>query len=291
MDLTLISLFCVIDDFCQELLPQWNAILLEDTNKKRNKPSQMSTSEIMTIMIYFHKSNYRNFKMYYLHVIKGSMVKYFPNSVSYNRFVELMPSILLPLCFFIAAQGKTATGIYFVDSTILRVCHEKRASQNRVFKGLAKKSKSTMGWYYGFKVHIIVNDMGELMAFKMSKATTDDRVVLPKMAENLTGKIIGDKGYISQKLFDQLYEKGLQLITKIRKNMKNKLVLMIDKILLRKRGIIESVFDQLKNISQIEHSRHRSADNFMVNIVAGLAAYCLQEKKPSLGIKYNLLNG
>ncbi len=138
---------------------------------------------------------------------------------------------------------------------------------------------------------IIVNDMGELMAFKMSKATTDDRVVLPKMAENLTGKIIGDKGYISQKLFDQLYEKGLQLITKIRKNMKNKLVLMIDKILLRKRGIIESVFDQLKNISQIEHSRHRSADNFMVNIVAGLAAYCLQEKKPSLGIKYNLLNG
>ncbi|ALB22097.1 hypothetical protein Psal006b_02294 [Piscirickettsia salmonis] len=85
MDLTLISLFCVIDDFCQELLPQWNAILLEDTNKKRNKPSQMSTSEIMTIMIYFHKSNYRNFKMYYLHVIKASMVKYFPNSVSYNR--------------------------------------------------------------------------------------------------------------------------------------------------------------------------------------------------------------
>ncbi len=158
MDLTLISLFCVIDDFCQELLPQWNAILLEDTNKKRNKPSQMSTSEIMTIMIYFHKSNYRNFKMYYLHVIKGSMVKYFPNSVSYNRFVELMPSILLPLCFFIAAQGKTATGIYFVDSTILRVCHEKRASQNRAFKGLAKKSKSTMGWYYGFKLHIIVND-------------------------------------------------------------------------------------------------------------------------------------
>ncbi|WP_335645446.1 IS982 family transposase [Piscirickettsia salmonis] len=214
-----------------------------------------------------------------------------PTEVATLTFVELMPSILLPLCFFIAAQGKTATGIYFVDSTILRVCHEKRASQNRVFKGLAKKSKSTMGWYYGFKVHIIVNDMGELMAFKMSKATTDDRVVLPKMAENLTGKIIGDKGYISQKLFDQLYEKGLQLITKIRKNMKNKLVLMIDKILLRKRGIIESVFDQLKNISQIEHSRHRSADNFMVNIVAGLAAYCLQEKKPSLGIKYNLLNG
>ncbi len=191
--------------------------------------------------------------------------------------------------FFIAAQRKTPTGIYFVDSTVLRVCHHKRSHQNRVFKGLAKKCGSTMGWFYGFKLHLIVNDMGELMAFKLSQATTDDRVVLPEMAQSLTGKIIGDKGYISQDLFNRLYEKGLQLITKIRKNMKNKLMPIIDKILLRKPGVIESVFDQLKNISQIEHSRHRSVNNFMVNILAGLAAYCLQEKKPSLNIQRNLL--
>ena len=117
------------------------------------------------------------------------------------------------------------------------------------------------------------------MAFKLSQATTDDRVVLPEMAQGLTGKIIGYRGYISQDLFNRLYEKGLKLINKIRKNMKNKLMPIFDKILLRKRGIIESVFDQLKNISQIEHSRHRSVNNFMVNILAGLAAYCLQEKK------------
>ncbi|QGN95303.1 Transposase DDE domain protein [Piscirickettsia salmonis] len=112
---------------------------------------------------------------------------------------------------------------------------------------------------------------------------------IPEIAQGLTGKIIGDKGYISQDLFNRLYEKGLQLINKIRKNMKNRLMPIIDKILLRKRGIIESVFDQLKNISQIEHSRHRSVNNFMVNILAGLAAYCLQEKKPSLNIQRNLL--
>ncbi len=168
------------------------------------------------------------------------------------------------------ALQMTEGGIYFVDSTVLRVCHHKRSHQNRVFKGLAKKCGSTMGG---------------LMAFKLSQATTD----VPEIAQGLTGKIIGDKGYISQDLFNRLYEKGLQLINKIRKNMKNRLMPIIDKILLRRRGIIESVFDQLKNISQIEHSRHRSVNNFMVNILAGLAAYCLQEKKPSLNIQRNLL--
>ncbi|ALA25016.1 IS982 family transposase [Piscirickettsia salmonis] len=289
MDTSLIGLFCIVDDFCQVFLPHWKASLLEHQDKQRNKPSRMSTSEIMTIMIYFHQSHYRNFKHYYQREVQGHLKKYFPKAVSYNRFVELMPTILLPLCFFIAAQRKTPTGIYFVDSTVLRVCHHKRSHQNRVFKGLAKKCGSMMGWFYGFKLHLIVNDMGELMAFKLSQATTDDRVVLPEIAQGLTGKIIGDKGYISQDLFNRLYEKGLQLINKIRKNMKNRLMPIIDKILLRRRGIIESVFDQLKNISQIEHSRHRSVNNFMVNILAGLAAYCLQEKKPSLNIQRNLL--
>ena len=219
MDISLISLFCIVDDFCQAFLPSWEASLLEHQSKQRNKSSQMSTSEIMTIMIYFHQSHYRNFKSYYQREIQNNLKKYFPKCVSYNRFVELIPTILLPLCFFIAAQRKTPTGIYFVDSTILRVCHHKRSSQNRVFKGLAKKCRSTMGWFYGFKLHLIVNDMGELMAFKLSQATADDRVVLPEMAQGLTGKIIGDKGYISQKLFNALYEKGLQLITKIRKNI------------------------------------------------------------------------
>jgi hypothetical protein len=139
-----------------------------------------------------------------------------------------------------------------------------------------------MGWFFGFKLHIVINDKGELMAFKMTPATTDDRIPVDAMTQSLEGKLVGDKGYISQKLFDKLYQRGLQLITKIRKNMKNKLMPLFDKLLLRKRAIIESVNDQLKNISQIEHSRHRSIANFMVNLVAGLVAYILQPKKPSL---------
>jgi hypothetical protein len=241
----------------------------------------------MTIVIYFHQSHYRDFKNYYRQYVTIHLENEFPNLVSYNRFVELMPSILLPLCFFIQCQPKTETGIYFADATPIKVCHVKRAASNRIFKKLAKKSKSTMGWFYGFKLHIVVNDKGELMAFKITKSTTDDRIPINDLTKFLIGKLIADKGYISQKLFDELYERGLKLITKIKKNMKNKLLPIFDKFLLRKRAIVESVFDQLKNISQIEHSRHRSTNNFMVNILAALAAYCLQPKKPSLNLQSN----
>ncbi len=241
----------------------------------------------MTIIIHFHQSHFRDFKTYYTKYVMIYLHKEFPTLVSYNRFVELMPSVLVLICLFIHFQSKSMSGIYFIDSTVLSACHHKRASSNRVFKCLAKKSKSTMGWYYGFKLHLLINDVGEIIAFKMTQATTDDRKVVDDLTQGLTGKLIGDKGYISAELFDLLYQRGLQLITRIRKNMKNKLMPMIDKLLLRKRVIVETVIDQLKNISQIEHSRHRSPINCMVNI-AGLAAYCMQPRKPSLKLIKNL---
>ena len=101
------------------------------------------------------------------------------------------------------------------------------------------------------------------------------------------GKLFGDKGYISKALFETLWADGLHLITRLKKNMKNHLMPMIDKILLRKRALIETINDQLKNISQIEHTRHRSVANFMVNLLAGLIAYTYQPRKPSLNIVFN----
>lgn len=287
----LIEMFCVVDDFSNEFFPEFEQHQLELGIKKRNKPCALSPSEIITIMIYFHQLGFRNFKTYYTQYVQKHLLAYFPKLLSYNRFVELMPSILMPLCFFIHAQNKEKTGVYFVDATTIDVCHSKRANSNRVFKGIAEKSKSTMGWYFGFKLHLVINDCGEIMAFNLTSSTTDDRVPVEKMTQGLTGKLIGDKGYISQKLFDTLYQKGLQLITKIKKNMKNKLMPMLDKLLLRKRAIIESVNDQLKNISQIEHSRHRSVNNFLVNLLSGIAAYTLQPKKPSLNLRQNSLIG
>lgn len=285
-----ISLFCLVDDFCKNFEPEWNKHLLEANIKKRIRPSSLSISEIMTIIILFHQSGYRNFKMFYFNYVNKYLVKEFPKLVSYNRFVELIKSVIVPLCFFSQLFSREATGIYFIDSMLIKACHIKREKQNKVFKGIAQKAKSSIGWFFGFKLHLIINDRGEIMAFKLTAGNVDDRKVATDLATNLVGKLFGDKGYISQDLFQKLFNKGIQLITRLKKSMKNKLMPVIDKILLRKRGVIESVNDQLKNISQIEHSRHRSVWNFIANILGALIAYMLKPNKPSLNIKQNIID-
>lgn len=285
----LTNLFCFVDDFCQEIEPWLKNQLLENgVKQRRNRGSKLSLSEIMTLTINFHQSNYRDFKHYYLWHVEKNLRHLFPNLVSYNRFVELMAEALLPLTLLIYSIKKEHTGIYFVDSTPIEVCHIKRMHSNKVFSGLAKKSKTTKGWFFGFKLHIVANDKGDLMSFKITKSNTDDRKPVLDLMKGLEGKLFGDKGYISAELFNTLLAKGIKLITKIKKNMQNKLMDLTDKILLRKRAIVETIIDQLKNISQIEHSRHRSATNFLVNMVAGLTAYCFREKKPSLKLDKDL---
>ena len=242
----------------------------------------------MTIVIHFHQAGYRDFKSFYQKHVCEHLCAEFPRLVSYGRFVELMPSVLLVLCAYLRSRFGRCTGIGFVDSTPLAVCHNRRISRHKVFKDLAARGKNTMGWFYGFKLHLIVNDLGELLAVHLTPGNIDDRKPLGRMTEDLFGKLFGDKGYLSQALFETLYERGLELVTSLRKNMKGKLKRLSDKLLLRKRFIIETITDQLKNISQIEHSRHRSPTNFAVNLLAGLIAYTHQPKKPSLRLPTNL---
>ncbi len=145
------------------------------------------------------------------------------------------------------------------------------------------RGKSSTGWFFGFKLHLLFNDRGELLNFALTPGNVDDRKPVPRLVKQLFGKIFADKGYLSQPLFQQLLETfGIQLITKHKSNMKNRLLPLADKLLLRKRAIVETIIDQLKNISQIEHTRHRSPVNFLDNLLCGLIAYCHQPKKPSL---------
>ena len=279
-----LNLFCDVDDFCLIFMPLWQMTLLQHGVIKRVKEPRLSVSEIMTIIIHFHQSHYRDFKTYYLEYVCQHLQAEFPDLVSYQRFVELMPRVLLPLCCYLHFRKGEVTGISFIDSTRIRVCGNKRISRNQVFKDVAELGKSSMGWFFGFKLHLVVNDQGELLAFCLTPGNVDDRQPVPDLLQGFFGKLFGDKGYISQALFELLFEAGIQLVTGIRKNMKNRLVPMLDKLLARKRSIIETINDQLKNISQIEHSRHRSVTNFMVNMVAGLVAYTHQEKKPTLNL-------
>ncbi len=209
--------------------------------------------------------------------------------VSYSRFVALIPQVMIPLLAYLQSRFGACTGISFIDSTELSVCDPKRISQHRVFALDAARGKTSMGWFFGFKLHLAVNDRGELLACCLTPGNCDDRAPGPRMVTRLRGKLIGDRGYISASLAELLFEQGLHLITRLRKNMKNRLMHLSDKLLVRKRAIIESIIDQLKNISQIEHSRHRSPTNFVVHLIAGLIAYCHQDKKPGLHLDKHAL--
>jgi len=284
--MSILELFCSVDDFWQQFAPNWQNSLLAAGQRQRMRATQMHPSEMMTIIILFHQSHYRTFKAYYTEYVQRHLRSEFPTQVSYQRFVELMPTLLVPLVAYLHTQLGRCTGISFIDSTSLAVCRNPRIHQHRVFAGRAARGKTSVGWFYGFKLHLVVNDQGELLAFCLTPGNVDDRHPVPKLVKGFVGKLFGDKGYLSQPLAQHLLvTQGLHLITKLRKRMRNRLLDLSDKLLLRKRAIIETINDQLKNIGQIEHSRHRSPINFLVNLVAGLIAYCHQPKKPSLGLQ------
>jgi hypothetical protein len=281
--LSLEALFCPVDDFCQIFEPQWRRQLLADGRQHRNRPRRLRLSEMLTILIAFHQSAYRHFKAFYTEMVCGYWRDAFPCLVSYQRFVEWMPSALMPLCAYLRQCFGSCTGISFIDSTSLAVCHVRRVHAHKVFAGLAAWGRTSVGWFFGFKLHLVINERGELLNMCLTPGNTDDRQPVPQLIKGLHGKVFGDRGYISQALSRQLRRDfGIALITKLRRKMKNRLMVLSDKLWLRKRGLIETVNDQLKNIAQIEHTRHRSPVNFLVNLVCGLIAYCHQPKKPSV---------
>jgi len=279
----LVNIFYHIDEFCKIFEKEMQNQMI---GKARNDKNSLSLSEIMTICIYFHYSGYKNFKSYYTKYVVMHMKSDFRPLVSYNRFIELKRDTVVPLGLFLklCCQSK-CTGISFIDSFALPVCHNRRIHSHKVFLGRAQRGATSMGWFYGFKVHFIINHDGEIINFYITPGNVADNnaKLLEKITQDLFGKLIGDKGYMVNKtLFQKLYQKGIHLITKIRENMKNILMPMADKLLLRKRGTIESVIGILKECFSIEHTRHRSPTNFLSHVFSSLIAYCFKPNKPAI---------
>ena len=288
------EIYFIIDEFFKEFDNIIREHSLQDgKTKKRNRKFAMSDSEVMTILVLFHSASFKNLKSFYVFYVQKHMLKDFPQTVSYNRFVELQRNVCVPLAVFVKMMclGR-CTGISFIDSTPIRSCHIKREKQHKTFKDVAQKGQCSLGWFYGFKLHLIINDRGEILDFILTPGNVDDREPLKSMElhKRIFGKLFGDKGYIGKDLFEQLFVDGVHLITKLRKNMKNALMLLHDRIMLRKRALIESVNDELKNICQIEHTRHRSFDNFIINLLSALAAYSFFDKKPSINLKSDIVD-
>ena len=278
----IVALFCDLDDFYQAFAPAWQKQLLSAPGRHRRRPCRLSAGEIMTLVVAFHDSDYRTFKHFYRKEVCRHWRAEFPHLVSYQRLIECLPTVLVPLAAYLRTRLGRTRGIAFVDSLPLPVCHNRRIYSHQVFAGSAQRGKSSMGWFYGFKLHFVINDEGALLAARFTPGNVDDRAPVPGLAEGLWGKLFGDRGYLGQELFERLRHTGVQLITKLKRNMKNKLMPLWDKLLLRKRALIESVGEQLKHVCQIAHTRHRSVYNAFVHTSAALVAYTWQERKPSL---------
>jgi len=282
MSTSTITLFCCLDDFAK-VFEDWERQSLTPTGRQRLRAGKLSLSEMLFIMTLFHVSPFKDLKHFWMYGVEQKYRDCFADLPSYGRFVSLMPRLLVPFCVLLHCFRDEKTEICFADSTKLAVCHNARISRNKVFKGLAKRGRSTMDWFFGFKLHLIINNKGEIMAIKITPGNTDDRKPFETMVAELEGKMFADKGYIPKPLFQRLWQSGLHPITGIRRNMKNLLLPILDKILLRKRFIIETLLDKLKSSMGLEHTRHRPPTNAFVHIVSCLAAYILAQPKVRMG--------
>lgn len=289
----LVEIFIDCDDFHKKYAPDYQQMMMLLKSPNAHRKAGITESEIMSIVIFYHLSGFKCFQYYYQQCIEKSLHSYFPKSPSYNRFVELIPRSLFWLFAFLhQCRRGSETGIYYGDSKKLPACHNLRIFIHRVFKGIAQRGKTSTGWFYGLKLFLVINCFGQIMQCTVTPGNTADNSesLLKKFFRHLKGKLFGDKGFISAKVFNHFLAEGLKIITGIRSNMKNKLFQMEEKLLLKKRGIIESAFDILMTVCDIDHTRHRSPVNAMVNLFAGLTAYTYLDKLPSVFAKKFMLN-
>jgi Transposase DDE domain len=283
IDLT--ELYVEIDDFCRKICNSLNENLIGMGKVIAVDTPGLNLSEILTILVYYHFSRFDCLKHYYLIKMRMGYKKEFPNLPSYNRFVERIKEIAWLAALYLQYKQVSFNGVGYIDSTPLRVSHNKRTGSHKVFKFIAKLGKSSMGWFYGFKLHIVCDFMGNIIKCRITHGAANDLKIGKEMIKDLSGKIFADKGYIGKKEFIELLEKGLILVTGIKKGMKNRLLDIWDKILLKKRSLIESVYNVMKNTLHLEHSRHRSVINAGIYYIITIIAYCWKSNKPQ--IKFN----
>ncbi|MBV9527641.1 IS982 family transposase [Sphingomonas sp.] len=283
MAVDITALYCCLDDFCKAFV-DWEAHRLIPSEQMRQRPGKLSRSEMLLIVVLFHLSPFKHFKAFYTYGIGQQHRACFGELPHYDRFVSLIPRLFTPLMVLLHSLGGEHTGVYFADSTKLAVCRNRRIHRHKVFDGLAARGKTSMGWFFALKLHFVINHKGQIVALKITPGNTADSAVLDAITQQLAGKLYADKGYISRALFTKLWQRGLHLITSIRRNMRNYLMPLADKVMLRKRFVIETVLDTLKSEMGLEHSRHRSVTNAMVHVLSCLVAYAFRPGKPAISL-------
>ena len=279
MNISTLKILKAVSKFYNQNKPLFQQHFL--SRKKRYKSSSYDMCVIVTILIAYQFSGYKTFKLFYVKEFRrlNRCLKTIP---SYSWFLRLQKSSLFLLLTFLQSQKGVKTGVYYIDSTPIKVCHNRRIHNHKVMDGIASRGHHSMGWFYGFKLHLVVNNNGEIINVYFSRGNKNDIIGLDKMTKDLNGKLFGDKGYISDKHKQELKKRKLKLVTKVRKNMKPQRLTKIEKALLKRRGIVETVIEQLKRTFCIENQRVRSFYGLCVLIASAIIAYNFKPNKPRI---------
>jgi Transposase DDE domain len=288
-----VELFYHADEFCKVYEEEIARRELPNNRSNRRK-GLMTISEIITARVMYHSSGYKTVKDFFTRD-RARLMNYFPGLVSYSRFVELCVEAIVPFAAFSKACCLLAEEyISYIDSTKLEVCHIRRASGHKTFKGIATKGRTSVGWFFGFKLHLVTNAFGNIIDFDITSGNIADNnaSLIRKLTKKLKGKLFGDRGYLLNKeLYAELVSRGLSLFTKIRSNMKPQIMPLEDRLLLQRRGISETIIGILKDSLGLEHARHRSPVAFCVNVLSTIIAYFFRPNKPTIGRTDALMAG
>jgi Transposase DDE domain len=276
----LTEVFCEVDDFCQTFEAQWQTYLLDSGAAPRGPQPGLSVSEIITLLLVLHSGGFKYLKNFYQGFAMPLLRPYFPGMPCYEQFVTVQKRALVPLMFFLLSRLGKKTGIYYIDSTALPVCDNHRIQRHKTFAGLAARGKTSMGWFFGFKLPLVFNDLNEIVACKLTPGQVHDTQPVPQLTKNLLGKLFGDKGYIGKTLAEKLLRRGLALFTRVRKNMKALPLTMPDKLLLNARNRAETIIGSIKQFSALNLPKHRLPLNAFLHILAALTAYQINPIKP-----------
>jgi Transposase DDE domain len=276
----LTEVFYEVDDFCKAFEAQWQTYLLGSGAAPRGPKPGLAVSEIITLLLVLHSSRFKYLKNFYQGVAIPWLRPYFPGLPCYEQFVTLPQRAFVPLLFFLLSRLGKQTGIYYIDSTSLPVCDNHRIHRHKTFAGLAARGKTSMGWCFGFKLHLVFNHLNQIVACKLTPGQVHDTQPVPQLTKHLLGKLFADKGYIGKKLAQELLRRGLTLFTRVRKNMKSLPLAMPDKLLLNARNMAETIIGSIKQFSSLNLPKHRLPLNAVLHLVAAITAYQINPIKP-----------
>jgi hypothetical protein len=173
----LTEVFCAVDDFCQAFEAQWKPYLLDSGATPRGPKPGLAVSAISTLLLVWHSSRFKYLKNFYHGFAAPFLRQCFPGMPGYEQFVTVQQRAFVPLIFFLLSRLGNTSGIYYIDRTSLPVCDNHRIHRHQTCAGLAARGNTSMGWFLGFKLHLVFNHLNQIVACKLTPArfTTPSR--------------------------------------------------------------------------------------------------------------------